>query len=149
METETKSILILGEIIYLCETWSATDKIFLPKFLHKHKQILVSNGTNNKQKERASRGIACLIKTNTFCRIKELNKTNLWLFIDLEKRRIMHCRYNLLEACSLNDNACLKMLNEKLKLINNLYSNYNILGDFNAKIESLNQLEEDIMDNLK
>lgn len=130
------------DIICLNETW-LTKPPKLNLYLENKYNMIYSNAVKDKSKGRASAGL--LIYLRKYLKSTIIEQNNMWILVKIDTEHITFTLGLVYFPPSNDIKVCLDLLQDSL---NGRTENFIILGDFNARIGSLNQMDGEILENI-
>uniref|UniRef100_A0A1Y1LYJ1 Reverse transcriptase domain-containing protein n=1 Tax=Photinus pyralis TaxID=7054 RepID=A0A1Y1LYJ1_PHOPY len=146
LDTTQINLLKIYDIICLVETWALNESIELPTAFNEYNYI-ASAATKEKSMGRASGGLVILYKQ--CIHLNTIEKTNLWVIAQAKHGNgdfIIMANYWKPTA---DIDFCTKWLDETIRSLKEEYlsSQLLIIGDFNARVGTMNQWEENSITN--
>uniref|UniRef100_A0A1Y1N802 Reverse transcriptase domain-containing protein n=1 Tax=Photinus pyralis TaxID=7054 RepID=A0A1Y1N802_PHOPY len=145
MDVNTRDIVLNSDVIALCETWMSSLDYPLPFFMNSFSKLCVSVAVKEKDRGRASGGLIMFVKSNLLNYFKVVSHTNLWICVSLNMFTLKYLILSVYISPNLDNKASLELLHEFITDLSYVYGDYKwvVLGDFNARIGQLNQLDRE------
>lgn len=144
LTTSEVNEILEHDIIIMYETWLVNE---VKSDIFKNYMSISCNATKEKSKGRASGGVIIMINRDLIRNesdLKIIDKCHMWIFLELKNFANCIIIGAVYISPGKNDEVCIELFEESLVSVTERSENAHIyiLGDFNARVGELNQLNQ-------